>query len=912
MENRNFVNLNVNPCKMCMPLGAVLALKGLENSLTVLHGSQGCSTYIRRHMAGHFNEPIDIASSSLSEEGTVYGGSDNLKKALTNVISQYDPKIIGVTTTCLAETIGEDIKRITNEYKEEGVDLPHIIPIPTPGYGGTEFEGYFKALLEIIKNICVKTEDNEYINIILPHISPAEVRNIKEIVAMFTDKFIIYPDISNTLDAPYKIEYNKMPEGGTKISDIKKMSGAKATIELSLTIDENMSPGVYLKETFGVRLIKCKVPVGIRNVDKFIKILSEVCNCEIPEELNVKRGRLLDQMIDSHKHNAEGRAVIYGEPEQCLYITDLCLENGIKPVLISTGSQSKILKELIDEEILSMNLNQVDYMAKVIDETDFETIRKYSKELNANILIGNSDGKFITEKDGIPLLRVGFPIHDRIGGQRIMNVGYEGSSRFLDNITNLLLENKLSVYRESMYNKFYTSKEEIKDEIKEESEEKLVDLDLIKSRKDALKEEIKRKTSTHPCYSEGACNNARMHIPIAPKCNISCNYCNRKYDCVNESRPGVTSEVLTPIEALEKFKEVKMKLPNLKVVGIAGPGDALANFDETKKSLELIKEFDKDITFCLSTNGLMLPNYVDDIVKLGVTHVTITINSIEPEIGEKIYKYIKYNGKMYKGKEAAKILQENQLKGLKELSSKGIMCKVNIVAIKGINDKHIPQVVKKVKEEGAFMTNIMQLIPAKDTVFENMPLVSNKELNELRKECEIDLKQMYHCKQCRADAIGILENDISSQFRNCKTECKSTLEEVKYDENAKVYKVAVASKTGIMVDEHFGHASTFSIYSLVKDKYMFIEEREIDKYCNGQEECDEEGKINKIIKTINDCDAVVVMRIGYNPRKTLEENNKMVIQTCDSIKNSMKMVYEEIENKKNKIDINDNRAVEAK
>ncbi len=157
MSNKSYVNLDVNPCKMCMPMGAVLAFKGIEGNMVILHGSQGCSTYIRRHMATHYNEPIDIASSSLTENGTIYGGTKNLKTGLTNMIKMYTPSTIGVMTTCLAETIGEDINRIVDEFQKESEDENlkniKIITVPTPGYSGTQSEGYYRALRKIVEQV---------------------------------------------------------------------------------------------------------------------------------------------------------------------------------------------------------------------------------------------------------------------------------------------------------------------------------------------------------------------------------------------------------------------------------------------------------------------------------------------------------------------------------------------------------------------------------------------------------------------------------------------------------------------------------------------------------------------------------------------------------------------------------------
>ncbi len=339
-----------------------------------------------------------------------------------------------------------------------------------------------------------------------------------------------------------------------------------------------------------------------------------------------------------------------------------------------------------------------------------------------------------------------------------------------------------------------------------------------------ISEETRNMTNQHPCYNQGAHDMARMHIPIAPKCNISCNYCNRKYDCLNESRPGVTSEVLTPKQAVNKFAYVKEKVENLKVIGIAGPGDALANFEETKMAVKLIKEKDPSITICLSTNGLMLPMYGKEVVDMGIKHVTITINTIDPKIGAKIYKFVNYNGKIYSGEEAAKILLKNQLEGLEYLAANGVLCKVNIVMIKGINDNHIEKVVKKVKKLGAFMTNIMPLIPAGGSVFEKMPLVSNQELNTLRKKCSIDLLQMFHCRQCRADALGKLADERALEFiklenNNDNIENQSSnpkldapQEEINPVKSSKQYIFAVASSTGKLIDRHFGKVRNFLIY----------------------------------------------------------------------------------------------------
>ncbi len=400
---------------------------------------------------------------------------------------------------------------------------------------------------------------------------------------------------------------------------------------------------------------------------------------------------------------------------------------------------------------------------------------------------------------------------------------------------------------------------------------------------------LEEKTKSHPCYS-GGCQNARIHLPVAPACNISCNYCNRKFDCVNESRPGVTSEVLKPVEALDRFLKVRSKFNNLKVVGIAGPGDALANFENTKRTLRLIREKDPDVTFCLSTNGLMLPHYAEELAELGVTHVTVTINTLDPEIGAKIYKSVNYQGVRLEGEKGAEILLNNQLLGVKKLIELGIITKINTVMIKGINDKHIEDVVKKVKDLGVFINNIMPLIPAPGSAFQDMPLTSNKELNELRAACEVHLKQMYHCKQCRADAIGTLDNDCSVEFsKRVEEKTGSVISDV-------TYTFAAATKNGNYIDEHFGHVKEFYIYRYENGKSNLLEKRSVEKYCTGKSDCDEEeSKFEKISSALEDCAAVLVQRIGFLPQKKLEEKGIKVFQTIGVIDEEIIKAVEALE-----------------
>jgi nitrogen fixation protein NifB len=419
--------------------------------------------------------------------------------------------------------------------------------------------------------------------------------------------------------------------------------------------------------------------------------------------------------------------------------------------------------------------------------------------------------------------------------------------------------------------------------------------------KDDLPLAVWEKIKNHPCYSEEAHHHyARMHVAVAPACNIQCNYCNRKYDCSNESRPGVVSERLTPEQAAKKTLAVAAAIPQMTVLGIAGPGDPLANPDKTFKTFELVMQTAPDIKLCLSTNGLMLPEYVDRIQALHIDHVTITINMIDPRVGAKIYPWIYYQNKRYTGEEAASILSERQLLGLEMLTARGILCKVNSVMIPGINDQHLIAVNKAVKARGAFLHNIMPLISAPEhgTVFGLAGLQgpTAQELKALQDNCEGGMKMMRHCRQCRADAVGMLGEDRSAEFSTEKVmemdvnydlkERQSFQEKIElrreaYAEAGKMelqtlagetsnvsILVAVASKGNGRINEHFGHAKEFQVYEVSTKGAKFVGHRRVDNYCQGG--FAEEDSLETVVRAINDCVAVLVARIGSCPRKGLQ------------------------------------------
>ncbi len=426
-----------------------------------------------------------------------------------------------------------------------------------------------------------------------------------------------------------------------------------------------------------------------------------------------------------------------------------------------------------------------------------------------------------------------------------------------------------------------------------------------------LPDHIRAKVQDHPCYSEEAHHYfARMHVAVAPACNIQCNYCNRKYDCSNESRPGVVSELLTPEQAIKKVLAVAAEIPQMTVLGIAGPGDPLANPARTFETFEQLSAKAPDIKLCVSTNGLSLPKYVDEIAKHNIDHVTITINCVDPEIGAKIYPWIYWENKRIFGIEGARILIEQQQKGLQMLTDRGILVKVNSVLIPGINDEHLKEVSKIVKAKGAFLHNVMPLIaePEHGTYYGIMeqPEPTQAQLQELQDACAGDMAMMRHCRQCRADAVGLLGEDRGDEFtldkidvmevdyeaamvrRKAvhddiigKLEARRGVASPKADgmlEGSRPVLMAVAGKNGI-VAEHFGHAKEFLIYEASPDGVRFISHRKTELYCGGMDSCGDgdlvgdnetESLLDRNIRVLAGCEVVLCAKIGYEPWAKLE------------------------------------------
>jgi nitrogenase molybdenum-iron protein NifN len=429
-----------NACKLCTPMGAALVFRGIRNTVPFLHGSQGCATYMRRYLISHFREPVDIASSSLGEKHAVYGGGPNLKQGLLNVMNKYRPSLVGVATTCLTETIGDDVPGIVREFKREldggGEPLPEIVEVSSSSYDGTHMTGFHSAVRATVDALAsgARREPGR-INVLPGFVSPADLRYLKEVVADFGLKVTLLPDYSETLDGPALDEYRRIPEGGTVLDEIRSMGDSAASIELGRTLTPALSAAALLEKKFEVPRLSIGTPIGLRESDAFFDALASLAGCRVPERHALERGRLVDAYVDGHKYVFGKRAVVYGEEDLVVGLAAFLAEIGVQPVLCVSGGRSGRLQSAVSDVTGGICAEP----PLTIEDADFYDAAEMIDDLEPDFLIGHSKGYRLAKARSIPLVRVGFPIHDRFGAQRSLHLGYRGTQVLLDRVVNAMI-----------------------------------------------------------------------------------------------------------------------------------------------------------------------------------------------------------------------------------------------------------------------------------------------------------------------------------------------------------------------------------------------------------------------------------------------------------------------------------------
>jgi len=374
----------------------------------------------------------------------------------------------------------------------------------------------------------------------------------------------------------------------------------------------------------------------------------------------------------------------------------------------------------------------------------------------------------------------------------------------------------------------------------------------------------------HPCFNETARKTAaRIHLPVAPRCNVQCNFCDRRFDCLNESRPGVTSAVLTPRQALHYLERAVERMPAIRVVGIAGPGDPFASPDETLETLRLVRERFPEMLLCVASNGLEVEAHAAELAKLHVSHITLTVNAIDPEIGAKVYAWARVGRRVLRGQEAAAALWERQAAAILALKRSGVIVKINTIVMPGVNDEHTGAVAFEVALLGANIMNCIPMYPVAGTPFESLGEIDASKLAELRREAGERLPQMMHCTRCRADAAGMLGEAQSTELidllRLTATGPANPYEKRPY--------IALASHEGLLINQHLGEASQFWIFEPQTDgPPILIETRAAPDAGGGA------TRWYELADLLQDCKAIFASAVGQSPRRVLEHSGVRVIE----------------------------------
>ena len=423
-----------NSCRLCAPLGACLVYKGIKNCLPLLHGSQGCATYIRRYLISHFRDPVDIASSSFSEETAIYGGQKNLETAVKNAELLYQPEVIGIASTCLSETIGDDVPRIIKNLSTPGRPA-ELIYTSTPSYQKSHYEGFLKTLRSVVEIRAQKAAMTGQLNLFCAMFSPADIRQIKDLLADWKIPAVVFPDYSDTLDSGAWDQYHALPEGGTPLAHIDNTGASQFSISFINDQSPVQSAGKMLEEKFAIPSRDLLMPIGLGLTDAFFNALSDFTGKPVPVKYTEERSRLIDAYTDAHKYLFGKKAVLYGEEDLVLAMASFLLEIGMVPLLLATGSEAEGFcakaKEILEDT----------HNTAIMTGADFDDLDFFLSDHPAELLLGSSKGYKLSEKYSIPLLRTGFPIHDRFGAQRQRAILYSGTQELFDRIVNIFLEN---------------------------------------------------------------------------------------------------------------------------------------------------------------------------------------------------------------------------------------------------------------------------------------------------------------------------------------------------------------------------------------------------------------------------------------------------------------------------------------
>lgn len=435
-ESAERAALTINPAKTCQPVGAMYAALGIHNCLPHSHGSQGCCAYHRSALTRHYKDPIMATTSSFTEGASVFGGQANLLEAIQNIFTIYDPEVIAVNTTCLSEVIGDDIGQIINKAQAEG-KIPagkRVIHANTPSFKGSHVTGFANMTQAMVQYLAEHTgKPVRQFNILPGYVEPSDMAEIKRLVTELGIQAVMFPDTSEVVNAPLDGKFHMYPKGGTNVKAIRSAGDSSLTIALGRTASLGAAK---LLDT------KCKVPfeildlpIGLQATDVLIDTLRKAAGVGVPETLMAERGRVVDLATDMHQYFYRKRVALAGDPDQLVSLTQFLTDLDMQVVLVVTGTPvggkfERRIRELTGEgTVIKAGLGG-----------DLFQFHQGVKRLRPDLLFGNTYLKYIARDEDIPLIRVGFPIYDRVGHQYFPLVGYQGALRLMEKILAALLD----------------------------------------------------------------------------------------------------------------------------------------------------------------------------------------------------------------------------------------------------------------------------------------------------------------------------------------------------------------------------------------------------------------------------------------------------------------------------------------
>ena len=429
--------LTINPAKTCQPIGAMYAALGVHNCMPHSHGSQGCCSYHRSMLTRHYKEPVMAATSAFTEGASVFGGQANLVEALQNIFTVYNPDVVAIHTTCLSETIGDDIKQISGKAIETG-KVPEgkvVLLANTPSYVGSHVTGFSTMVKGMVDGLSTSTAATklDVLNLIPGYVEPSDMEELKRLTGLLGVKTILFPDTSSVLNGPMTGKFSMYPSGGTTIEQLRATGDSKATVALGPLASAAAAHALEKKCQVPPTILE--LPIGLTATDKFIDAVRRIAGVDVPELINQERGQLLDVMTDMHQYTYGRKVAIAGDPDHIVSLVDFLVTLDMQPIHIVSGTPGKATEQRLQEA-----LKKVGRPVNVKIPGDLYQLHQWIKQEPVDLIIGGTHCKYFARDEDIPLLRFGFPIVDRIGHQYFPNVGYKGGLRLLEKILNIIMD----------------------------------------------------------------------------------------------------------------------------------------------------------------------------------------------------------------------------------------------------------------------------------------------------------------------------------------------------------------------------------------------------------------------------------------------------------------------------------------